>query len=190
MKRLGLRSDGLGRCHQLLPRSDALNCPFTHPMGRLKHLQATVCLDCRTDAEEKKGSLTGLFASLKIESDTLSAHNEDEKTPAAHGLGQSRHGGRRAQLFLPPAAQGHRLRVAPRQLRCLKVMRFTKLSNLHCALKQELTLDMRGVLAKRLYHRRRRVASNLRFACPQRLRRCRRHSLPTDDLNARALSTP
>ena len=150
---LALRPDGLGRCHEATP----CIAYSPHPMGPLGQLQANVCLDRRTDADEKKGPRTELLASLKIEND---ARNEVEETPAAHGSGQSRHGGKRGQLFLPPAAQGHCLLFVLRQLRCLKVRWFAKLSKLHCALKQELTLDVPSVLAKHPYYWRRRVAFN------------------------------
>lgn len=37
-------------------------------------------------------------------------------------------------------------------------MRFSELSNRHCAVAHELTLGMGGVMAKRLYHRQRHLA--------------------------------
>ena len=43
--------DATSNCHESTPCIAHL----PHPMGRLGQLQATVCLDYRTDADEKRG---------------------------------------------------------------------------------------------------------------------------------------
>ena len=145
-------ANAMANCHEV----DALRCQFSPSQWAVlaSHLQPFALT--AGQVLMKKGALdrTVYF----IESGTLSAHYEDEKSRLRMALISAGTVVGEGSFFSHLPRKATVTASSPCKLWCLNPIRFAELTNRHCAVAQELTLGMGGVLAKRLYHRQRRVA--------------------------------
>ena len=148
---LGL-AEAMANCHEV----DALRCQFSPVQWDVlaSYLQPFVMN--AGQVLMKKGALdrTVYF----IESGMLSAHYEDETSRLRMALISAGTVVGEGSFFSHLPRKATVTASSPCRLWCLNAMRFAELSNRHCTVSHELTLGMGGVMAKRLYHRQRRVA--------------------------------
>ena len=145
-------ADAMTNCHE----ADALRCQLTPAQWAVlaSHLQPLALIAGQVLL--KKGALdrTVYF----IESGTLSAHYEDEKSRLRMALIGAGTVVGEGSFFSHLPRKATVTASSPCKVWCLNAMRFAELSNRHSAVAQSLTLGIAGVLAKRVYHRQRRVA--------------------------------
>lgn len=136
--------------------SDALRCQLTaaHWDVLASYLQPTSL--ATSQVLMKKGAQDR--AVYFIESGTLSAHYEDEKSRLRLALIGAGTVVGEGSFFSHLPRRATVTASSPCKLWCLTAMRSTELSNRHPQVAQELTLGMGSVLARRIYHRLRRVA--------------------------------
>jgi CRP/FNR family transcriptional regulator, cyclic AMP receptor protein len=136
--------------------SDALRCPFDVAQWDIlaSYLQPVAIVAGQVLI--KKGALDRSV--YFIERGVLSVHYEDEKERLRMVMVSAGTVVGEGSFFSHLPRRATVTATAPGQLWCLSPMRYTELLNRHCALAHALTMDMGAVMAKRLYHRLRRVA--------------------------------
>lgn len=145
-------ADAMADCHE----ADALRCRFSPQQWAVLASFLQPMAMTAGQVLMKKGALDRTV--YLIEAGTLSAHYEDEKSRLRMALIGAGTVVGEGSFFSHLPRRATVTASSPCKLWGLNAMRFAELSNRHCAVAQELTLGMGGVLAKRLYHRQRRVA--------------------------------
>lgn len=148
---LGL-AEAMANCHEV----DSLRCQFTPAQWTVLASYMQPLALTASQVLLKKGAVDRTVYFL--ESGILSAHYEDEKQRLRMALINAGTVVGEGSFFSHLPRKATVTASSPCKLWGLNALRFAELSNRHCAVAHELTLGMGSVLAKRLYHRQRRVA--------------------------------
>ena len=147
---------GLAQAIAHCSASDALRCQFSQPHWDIlgAHLQAFTLNSGQTLIEQGADDRALYF----IESGSLSAHYEDEKSRVRMALVSAGTVLGDGSFFSHQARSASVHASSACRLWCLTPLRFTELASRHGPIALELTLAMASVMARRLSLRPRRVA--------------------------------